>query len=112
MRLAWGVCLCTVGLCVAIVHASHHATDGDPYVSTHGSTFRLGYLLGHLVESVTNKQNVAPYHNKYKGRTGVLLANGGTLNRCVRVLPAQPTHQLFTDPCSCLLLLDKERVHA
>ena len=47
-------------------------------------------MPGVLVPSVLNQQNVAPYDNVYQGRTGVLLANGASLDQCARHLLTPP----------------------
>jgi hypothetical protein len=39
------------------------------------------HLQGVHVPSMLNQENVAPYANRYRGRTGVLLANGASLDQ-------------------------------
>ena len=88
MRVAAIARLCLVGLlCVArrassIAHQHAPGWQAEKYVSHEGVGFSIGTVKGALVHSVINVQNVAPYFNKYVGRTGILFANGESLNRC------------------------------
>jgi hypothetical protein len=53
------------------------------------------HLQGVHVPSMLNQENVAPYANRYRGRTGVLLANGASLDQyapqCWTAGPTQHT---------------------